>query len=216
MKRLEKATGGKITDTLEDIAQLGYAGLVQERKVGDNEMIFVENSKNPKAVSILLRGSIEHVVDEMDRAVNDALKVVSLTLENNQVVAGGGAPEAELAMALRDYATTFGGREQLSVRAFANAMEIIPKTLIENTGGDPLDKIVELRSAHESGDKNAGISADGEVRDMLALNVVDPLRVKLNAVESATEAANMILRIDDIIAASSETPDLGGAGPEMY
>jgi archaeal chaperonin len=216
MKRLEKATGGKITDTLEDISQLGYAGLVQERKVGDNEMIFVEDSKNPKAVSILLRGSIEHVVDEMDRAVNDALKVVSLTLENNQVVAGGGAPETELAMALRDYATTFGGREQLSVRAFANAMEIIPKTLIENTGGDPLDKLVELRSAHESGDKNAGISADGEVRDMLALNVVDPLRVKLNAVESATEAANMILRIDDIIAASGESPDLGGAGPEMY
>jgi len=215
MKRLEKATGGKITDTLEDITQLGHAGLVQERKVGDNEMIFVEESKNPKAVSILLRGSIEHVVDEMDRAVNDALKVVALTLENNQVLAGGGAPEIELAMALRDYATTFGGREQLSVRAFANAMEIIPKTLVENSGGDPLDKLVELRSAHESGDKNAGIAADGEVRDMLALNVIDPLRVKLNAVESATEAANMILRIDDIIAASSEQPDLGGEGPGM-
>jgi thermosome len=215
MKRLEKATGGKITDTLEDITQLGHAGLVQERKVGDNEMIFVEESKNPKAVSILLRGSIEHVVDEMDRAVNDALKVVALTLENNQVLAGGGAPEIELAMALRDYATTFGGREQLSVRAFANAMEIIPKTLVENSGGDPLDKLVELRSAHESGDKNAGIAADGEIRDMLALNVIDPLRVKLNAVESATEAANMILRIDDIIAASSEQPDLGGEGPGM-
>lgn len=215
MKRLEKATGGKITDTLEDITQLGHAGLVQERKVGDNEMIFVEESKNPKAVSILLRGSIEHVVDEMDRAVNDALKVVALTLENNQVLAGGGAPEIELAMALRDYATTFGGREQLSVRAFANAMEIIPKTLVENSGGDPLDKLVELRSAHESGDKNAGIAADGEVRDMLALNVIDPLRVKLNAVESATEAANMILRIDDIIAAGSEQPDLGGEGPGM-
>jgi len=111
-------------------------------------------------------------------------------------------------MTLRDYATTFGGREQLSVRAFANAMEIIPKTLIENAGGDPLDKIVELRSAHESGDRNAGISVDGEVRDMLALNVVDPLRVKLNAVESAMETANMILRIDDVIAASTETPDL--------
>ena len=216
MKRLEKATGGKITDTLEDITQLGHAGLVQERKVGDNEMIFVEESKNPKAVSILLRGSIEHVVDEMDRAVNDALKVVALTLENNQVLAGGGAPEIELAMALRDYATTFGGREQLSVRAFANAMEIIPKTLVENSGGDPLDKLVELRSAHESGDKNAGIAADGEIRDMLALNVIDPLRVKLNAVESATEAANMILRIDDIIAAGSEQPDLGGEGPGMY
>jgi thermosome, various subunits, archaeal len=216
MKRLEKATGGKITDTLEDMTQLGHAGLVQERKVGDNEMIFVEESKNPKAVSILLRGSIEHVVDEMDRAVNDALKVVALTLENNQVLAGGGAPEIELAMALRDYATTFGGREQLSVRAFANAMEIIPKTLVENSGGDPLDKLVELRSAHESGDKNAGIAADGEVRDMLALNVIDPLRVKLNAVESATEAANMILRIDDIIAAGSEQPDLGGEGPGMY
>jgi len=216
MKRLEKATGGKITDTMEDIAQLGYAGLVQERKVGDNEMIFVENSQNPKAVSILLRGSIEHVVDEMDRAVNDALKVVSLTLENNQVLAGGGAPEIELAMTLRDYATTFGGREQLSVRAFSNAMEIIPKTLVENAGGDSLDKIVELRSAHESGDRSAGISVDGEVRDMLALNVVDPLRVKLNAIESATEAANMILRIDDIISAGTEKPEPGGESPEMY
>ncbi len=179
-------------------------------------MIFVEKTQNPKAVSILLRGSIEHVVDEMDRAVNDALKVVSLTLEKNQVLAGGGAPEIELAMTLRDYATTFGGREQLSVRAFANAMEIIPKTLIENAGGDPLDKIVELRSAHESGDRNAGISLDGEVRDMLALNVVDPLRVKLNAVESAMETANMILRIDDVIAASTEQPELGGESPEMY
>ncbi|MGZ4932420.1 MAG: thermosome subunit beta, partial [Halobacteriota archaeon] len=167
MKRLEKATGGKITDTLEDIAQLGYAGLVQERKIGDNEMLFIEEGQNPKACSILLRGSIEHVVDEMDRAVNDALKVVSLTLENNKVVAGGGAPEIELAMKLRDYATTFGGREQLSIRAFANAMEIIPKTLIENAGGDPLDKIVELRSAHEKGGTSAGISANGDVKDML-------------------------------------------------
>jgi len=216
MKRLEKATGGKITDTLEDISQLGYAGLVHEKKVGDNEMLFVENGQNPKACSILLRGSIEHVVDEMDRAVNDALKVVALTLENNKVVAGGGAPEVELSMQLRDYATTFGGREQLSIRAFANATEIIPKTLIENAGGDPLDKIVELRSAHESGDKSMGISVDGDVKDMLALDVVDPLRIKLNAIESATEAAVMILRIDDVIAAGAEKPGAEGEAPEMY
>ncbi len=215
MKRLEKATGGKITDTLEDIEQLGYAGLVQERKVGDNEMLFIEEGQNPKACSILLRGSIEHVVDEMDRAVNDALKVVSLTLENNEVVPGGGAPEIELAMKLRDYATTFGGREQLSVRAFANAMEIIPKTLIENAGGDPLDKIVELRSAHETGNTSAGISVNGEVTDMLSLNVVDPVRVKLNAIESANEATIMILRIDDVIAASTSEGGEGG-GPGMY
>jgi len=216
MKRLEKATGGKITDTLEDISQLGYAGLVHEKKVGDNEMLFVENGQNPKACSILLRGSIEHVVDEMDRAVNDALKVVALTLENNRVVAGGGAPEVELSMQLRDYATTFGGREQLSIRAFANATEIIPKTLIENAGGDPLDKIVELRSAHESGGKSLGISVDGDVKDMLALNVVDPLRIKLNAIESATEAAVMILRIDDVIAAGAEKSGAEGETPEMY
>ncbi|MGZ4947435.1 MAG: thermosome subunit beta [Halobacteriota archaeon] len=216
MKRLEKATGGKITDTLEDIAQLGYAGLVQERKIGDNEMLFIEEGQNPKACSILLRGSIEHVVDEMDRAVNDALKVVSLTLENNKVVAGGGAPEIELAMKLRDYATTFGGREQLSIRAFANAMEIIPKTLIENAGGDPLDKIVELRSAHEKGGTSAGISANGDVKDMLSLDVVDPVRVKLNAIESATEAAIMILRIDDVIAASTEREGGEGGSPGMY
>jgi len=216
MKRLEKATGGKITDTLEDISQLGYAGLVHEKKVGDNEMLFVENGQNPKACSILLRGSIEHVVDEMDRAVNDALKVVALTLENNRVVAGGGAPEVELSMQLRDYATTFGGREQLSIRAFANATEIIPKTLIENAGGDPLDKIVELRSAHESGGKSLGISVDGDVKDMLALNVVDPLRIKLNAIESATEAAVTILRIDDVIAAGAEKSGAEGETPEMY
>ncbi|MGZ4914975.1 MAG: thermosome subunit beta [Halobacteriota archaeon] len=216
MKRLEKATGGKITDTLEDIAQLGAAGLVQERKIGDNEMLFVEEGQNPKACSILLRGSIEHVVDEMDRAVNDALKVVSLTLENNKVVAGGGAPEIELAMKLRDYATTFGGREQLSVRAFANAMEIIPKTLIENAGEDPLDRIVELRSAHEQGNTSAGISVDGDVTDMLSLNVVDPVRVKMNAIESATEAAIMILRIDDVIAASAGKEEPEGGSPGMY
>ncbi|MGZ4912874.1 MAG: thermosome subunit beta [Halobacteriota archaeon] len=216
MKRLEKATGGKITDTLEDIAQLGAAGLVQERKIGDNEMLFVEEGQNPKACSILLRGSIEHVVDEMDRAVNDALKVVSLTLENNKVVAGGGAPEIELAMKLRDYATTFGGREQLSVRAFANAMEIIPKTLIENAGEDPLDRIVELRSAHEQGNTSAGISVDGDVTDMLSLNVVDPVRVKMNAIESATEAAIMILRIDDVIAASAGREEPEGGSPGMY
>ncbi len=216
MKRLEKATGGKITDTLEDIGQLGSAGLVQERKVGDNEMLFIEEGQNPKACSILLRGSIEHVVDEMDRAVHDALKVVSLTLEKNEVVAGGGAPEIELAMKLRDYATTFGGREQLSVRAFANAMEIIPKTLIENAGGDPLDKIVELRSAHEKGDTTAGISINCDVTDMLSLNVVDPVRVKLNAIESANEAAIMILRIDDVIAASTGKEEGEGGGPGMY
>jgi thermosome len=215
MKRLERATGGRITDTIEDITQLGSADLVIERKVGDNEMIFVEECKNPKACSILLRGSIEHVVDELDRAVHDALKVVSLTLEESKILPGGGAPEIELAMRLRDYAPTIGGREQLSIKAFANAIEVIPKTLIENAGQDPLDKLVEARSAHEAGNSNAGISMDGDVMNMMDLNVVDPLRVKTNAIESAAETAIMILRIDDIIAAGE-----GGAGgkgglPEM-
>jgi thermosome len=213
MKRLERATGGRITDTIEDITQLGSAELVMERKVGDNEMIFVEECKNPKACSILLRGSIEHVVDELDRAVHDALKVVSLTLEESKILPGGGAPEIELAMKLRDYATTVGGREQLSIKAFANAIEIIPKTLIENAGQDPLDKLVEARSAHEAGNRNAGISMDGDVTNMMDLNVIDPLRVKTNAIESAAETAIMILRIDDIIAAGA----MGGKGglPEM-
>ncbi len=213
MKRLERATGGRITDTIEDITQLGSAELVIERKVGDNEMIFVEECKNPKACSILLRGSIEHVVDELDRAVHDALKVVSLTLEESKILPGGGAPEMELAMKLRDYATTVGGREQLSINAFANAIEVIPKTLIENAGHDPLDKLVEARSAHEAGNRNAGISMDGDVMNMMDLNVVDPLRVKTNAIESAAETAIMILRIDDVIAAGA----MGGKGglPEM-
>jgi thermosome len=213
MKRLERATGGRITDTIEDITQLGSAELVIERKVGDNEMIFVEECKNPKACSILLRGSIEHVVDELDRAVHDALKVVSLTLEESKILPGGGAPEMELAMKLRDYATTVGGREQLSIKAFANAIEVIPKTLIENAGQDALDKLVEARSAHEAGNRNAGISMDGDVANMMDLNVIDPLRVKTNAIESAAETAIMILRIDDIIAAGA----MGGKGglPEM-
>ena len=213
MKRLERATGGKITDTIEDITQLGSAGLVIERKVGDNEMIFVEECPNPKACSILLRGSIEHVVDELDRAVHDALKVVSLTLEDSKVLPGGGAPEIELSMKLRDYATTVGGREQLSIKAFANAIEVIPKTLVENAGQDPLDKLVEARSAHEAGNRDAGISMNGEVKNMMALNVIDPLKVKINAIESATEAAIMIIRIDDVIAAGA----MGGGGglPEM-
>jgi thermosome len=213
MKRLERATGGRITDTIEDITQLGSAELVIERKVGDNEMIFVEECKNPKACSILLRGSIEHVVDELDRAVHDALKVVSLTLEESKILPGGGAPEMELAMKLRDYATTVGGREQLSIKAFANAIEVIPKTLIENAGQDALDKLVEARSAHEAGNRNAGISMDGDVANMMDLNVIDPLRVKTNAIESAAETAIMILRIDDIIAAGA----MGGKGglPEI-
>jgi len=213
MKRLERATGGKITDTIEDITQLGSAGLVIERKVGDNEMIFVEECPNPKACSILLRGSIEHVVDELDRAVHDALKVVSLTLEENKVLPGGGAPEIELSMKLRDYATTVGGREQLSIKAFANAIEVIPKTLVENAGQDPLDKLVEAKSAHEAGNRDAGISMNGEVKNMMDLNVIDPLKVKINAIESATEAAIMIIRIDDVIAAGA----MGGRGglPEM-
>jgi len=213
MKRLERATGAKITDTIEDITQLGSAGLVIERKVGDNEMIFVEECQNPKACSILLRGSIEHVVDELDRAVHDALKVVSLTLEDNKVLPGGGAPEIELSMKLRDYATTVGGREQLSIRAFANAIEVIPKTLVENAGHDPLDKLVEAKSAHEAGNSDAGISMNGEVKNMIDLNIIDPLKVKINAIESATEAAIMIIRIDDVIAAGA----MGGKGglPEM-
>lgn len=213
MKRLERATGGRITDTIEDVTRLGSAELVIERKVGDNEMIFVEECKNPKACSILLRGSIEHVVDELDRAVHDALKVVSLTLEEGKILPGGGAPEMELAMKLRDYATTVGGREQLSIKAFANAIEVIPKTLIENAGQDPLDKLVEARSAHEAGNRNAGISMDGDVANMMDLDVIDPLRVKTNAIESAAETAIMILRIDDIIAAGAIEGK--GGPPEM-
>jgi thermosome len=215
MKKLASATGGKIQTSLEEIAaqDLGKAGLVEERKIGGEEMIFVEDCQNPKAVSILLRGGTDHVVDELERGMHDALKVVAVALEDGKYVAGGGAAEIELALKLRDYAASVGGREQLAIQAFADAIEVIPRSLAENAGLDPIDMLVALRSAHEKGQKNAGLDVfKGEPTDMLKAGVIEPLRVKTQAISSGTESATMILRIDDVIASSRDSMPAGGGG----
>jgi len=215
MKKLASATGGKVLTTLEEIRpeDLGAAGVVEERKIGGEEMIFVENCKNPKSVSILLRGGTEHVVDELERGMNDALRVTACAVEDGKYVAGGGATEIELALRLRDYAATVGGREQLAIQAFAEAVEVIPRALAENAGLDPIDMLVALRSAHEAGNKYAGLDVfKGEPTDMLKASVIEPLRIKTQAISSATESATMILRIDDVIASSAAAAPPGGGG----
>ncbi len=212
MEKLARATGGRVITSIHEISKddLGKAGLVEERKVGDEKMTFVEQCDNPKSVSIILRGGSEHVVDELARAMEDALRVVGVALEDKMLVPGGGAPEVELALRLRAFASTVGGREQLAIEAFADAMEIIPKTLAENAGLDQIDSLVALRSAHEKGQKSSGLGIDtGKPVDMLKLGVVEPIRVKTQAINSATETAVMILRIDDVIASKSGS---GGAG----
>jgi thermosome len=213
MEKLARATGGRVVTSIHEISKddLGKAGLVEERKVSDEKMTFVKDCENPKSVSIILRGGTEHVVDELDRAMEDALRVVGVALEDNMLVAGGGAPEVELALRLRAYASTVGGREQLAIESFADSMEIIPKTLAENAGLDQIDALVALRSAHEKGMKGAGLDMDtGKPVEMLKLGVVEPLRVKTQAIKSATEVAVMILRIDDVIASKSGPGGMGG------
>ncbi|MDD1673192.1 MAG: TCP-1/cpn60 chaperonin family protein [Methanomicrobiales archaeon] len=219
MEKLARATGASVVSSIDAITpkELGKAGLVEERKVSGEAMIFIEKCENPKAVSIIVRGGTEHVVDELERALDDALNVVAVALEDKKFVAGGGAPEIEVSLKLRDYAASVGGRAQLAIEAFASAMEIIPRTLAENAGLDPIDMLVELRAAHEKNKKNVGIQVfTGKTADMLKEGVVEPLRVKTQAVSSASEAATMILRIDDVIAASKmskeEAPMPPGGG----
>ncbi|HPY60191.1 MAG TPA: thermosome subunit alpha [Methanospirillum sp.] len=218
MEKLNRATGASIISSIDAIqgSELGYAGIVEERKISGEEMIFVEECKNPKAVSIIVRGGTEHVVAELDRAFEDAIRVVGVVLEDKKCVAGGGAPETELSLRLREYAASVGGRAQLAIEAFATALEIIPRTLAENAGLDPIDMLVELRAAHEKGQKTVGLNVmEAKPADMHKEGVVEPLRVKTQAIASAAEAAVMILRIDDIIAsARSAAPDMppGGMG----
>ncbi len=215
MEKLARATGGRIVTDLDDLKSedLGTAGLVEERKVGDDKMIFVEKCKNPRSVAILIRAGLERMVDEAERAMHDALSVVSDVIENNKIVAGGGAIEAEIAKHLRDYATTVGGREQLAIEAFAESIEIIPKTLAENAGLEPIDIMVELRAAHEKTDGQfMGIDVyNGKIVNMYEKGVIEPLTVKEQAIKSAAEAASMILRIDDVIAASKPKEEEKGA-----
>lgn len=205
MGKLSKATGGRVVTKLEDIdvKELGYAGRVEERLItGEEELLFIEKCKNPKALTILLRGSGHTSIDEYERALHDALRVVGVVVEDKKVVPGGGASEVELGLRLRDYAATVGGREQLAIEAFARSLDVIPRTLAENGGLDPIDMLVELRSKHEKKDgKNYGLDVfQGKAVDMLKAGVMEPLRVKTQAIGSATEAAAMILRIDDVIA----------------
>ncbi|MEM2936393.1 MAG: thermosome subunit beta [Candidatus Bathyarchaeia archaeon] len=206
MEKLARATGGKVITNLEDLKaeDLGQAGLVEERKIGDDKMIFVEKCRDPRSVAVLIRAGLERMVEEAERAMNDALSVVADVTEHNKIVAGGGAIEAEIAKELRDYATKVGGREQLAIEAFANAIEIVPKTLAENAGLDPIDILVALRSAHEKAEGQVmGVDVfTGKVVDMHENGVIEPVRVKEQAIKSATEAASMILRIDDVIAAT--------------
>jgi len=215
MEKLARATGGSLVSSIDAInkEELGKAGLVEERKVGGEEMTFVEKCKNPKAVSIIVKGGTEHVVDELERAIHDALRVVGVVFEDKKVVAGGGAPETELSLRLSEYAATVGGKEQLAIEAFAKALEIIPRTLAENAGLDPIDMLVEIRASHEKGKKTFGLNVfEGKAVDMKAAGVVEPLRVKTQAISSAAEAAVMILRIDDVIASSKAPEPAPGAG----
>ena len=207
MERLFRATGAAIVSNLKELhsSDLGYAGVVREEKTGDEEMIFVEKCRNPKAVTLLLCGGTEHVAEEMCRAVTDALGDVAASLKEGKVVAGAGAIEMELAKELRRYARTLSGREQLAVNAFAEAMEVIPRTLAENAGLDPIDVLTELRSAHDQNQTWAGINVfTGKVMDAWKYGVIEPLKIKTQAISSAAEVAEMILRIDDVILGGSE------------
>ena len=224
---LSKATGGKIISNIDSMSKkdLGFAGLVEVRKIGDDDMTFVTGCKNPKAVSILVRAGSEHVADEIERNLDDAIGVVSLVYKDGKIVTGGGAAEIELALKLRKFAPRVGGREQMAIEAFANAIEVVPSTLAENAGLDVIDTLMGLRKSHTKKGRNqhAGLDAfTGKVVNMQSRNVVEPLRVKTQAVSSATDVATMILRIDDVIASKQpEGPEpdgsdgMGAAGPGM-
>jgi len=205
MKKIAKATGAKIITNLKEISKedLGYAGAVEERKVGNDEFTYIMECKNPKAVTILVRGGTEHVTNEIERAVSDAVGDVAAALKDGKVVAGAGASEVELALGLRKYADSLSGREQLAVNAFADAMEVIPRTLVENAGLDPIDTLTDLKAAHAKKQKWAGIDVfSGKVMDAWKRGVIEPLKIKTQAISSASEVAVMILRIDDVIASS--------------
>jgi thermosome len=215
ISKLAKATGAKIVTNLDDSSprDLGYAGLVEERKIAGEAMTFVRNCKNPKAVTILIRGGTEHVIDEVERAVEDALGDLAAVIEIGKVVAGGGSPEIEVSKELLKHSAGLSGREQLAVRAFAEALEVIPRTLAENGGLDPIDVLINIKAAHEEGKRWAGVDVStGKIVDMQQAEVLEPLKVKTQAVKSASEVAVMILRIDDVIAAGKLSKSAGPAG----
>ena len=211
LQKLARATGGKIVTGIKELSSsdLGLAEKVDERKVGEDKMTFVTGCKNPRSVSILIRGGTEHVTQEVERSLHDALKVVGSVLEDGVVCPGGGATEIDLAVRLRKWAGTVGGREQLAVEAFAQSLESVPWALAENGGYDSINVLIDLRSAHDGAqaNKNVGINlSDGKTADMWKLHVIEPLRVKRQALTSAAEVATMVLRIDDIIASKKSSP----------
>ncbi len=220
MEKLAKATGARIVSKVKEMekADLGTAALVEERKIGDDEMTFVTGTENPKAISLLLRGGTEHVVDEIERSVDDAISVARAAVEDGTMVTGGGSVHTHLSLGLRDYAASVGGREQIAIEAFATALEVVPRTLAENAGLDPIDTLIDLRNAHQAGKRTHGINIyTGKVVDMKKLDVLEPLRVTRQALNSATDAAVMVLRIDDVIAATGfkgGPPGAGGPGGE--
>ncbi|MCC7571547.1 TCP-1/cpn60 chaperonin family protein [Candidatus Micrarchaeota archaeon] len=213
LEKLARATGARIVSSLDDLAEedLGKAGKIHEEKISGESMVFIEECESAKAVTLFLRASTEHVVNEVERAIVDAMGAVSSAIEDGSYVTGGGSIEIELANELRTYANEVGGREQLAVQAFAEALEIIPKTLAESTGMDAIDTLVALRTGHTKGEKSLGVSVHaGKNEDMEKLGVIEPTRVKKQAISSATEAATMVLRIDDIIASKGKS-----GGPQM-
>jgi thermosome len=216
MKKLSKATGGRIVTNLDDLTpkELGRADLVEERKVGTDDMTFVTGCKKARAVTILIRGGTEHVVDEAERIVHDALRTVAATVEDGKALPGGGSSDIELSLSLRNYASSVGGREQLAIEAFAQALEVVPRTLAENAGLDTIDVLIKLRAAHgKKGGASKGVDfVTGDPKDMVEAHVIEPLRVKKQALESATDVASMILRIDDVIASKKSPPPPPGGG----
>ena len=215
IEKVARATGAKIVTSLRDLKPdyLGYAELVEERRVGEDKMVFIEGAKNPRSVTILIRGGFERLVEEADRALHDALSAVADAVMDGKIVAGGGATEEEVARRLREYAKTVVGKEQLAVEAFIKALESLPQTLAYNAGLDPIEVLMKLRSAHEAGQKWAGIDLDsGDIVDMWEKGVVEPSRVKANAFKAGTEVSSLILRIDDVIAAKKEKEE--GKGPK--
>ncbi len=218
IEKVARAIGANLITSVDDFdaSDIGSAGLVEIKGHGEDKMLFITECSNPRAVSILIRGGTEHVLDSTERALEDGLRAVSAAIEDEKLVAGAGSPETELALKLREFASTLKGREQLAVEKFAQALEIIPKTLAENAGLDPIDMLAELRSQHESGNSDFGLNVYiGKAEDMWKNGVIEPLRVKTQAINSATEAAVMILRIDDVLAATGGTPGGEACGAGM-
>ena len=218
MIKLSKATDGRVISNLDDLTEkdLGSADLAHQKKVESDKWVFIEGCKHPQSVTLLIRGGTQRVIDEVDRSIHDSLMVVKDVIEKPEIVAGGGAPESFAAAQLKDWADNFDGREQLAIKKYAEALEVIPLTISENAGMDPIDTMATLRSKQSQGQKWTGIDAKNtKIADMMAINVVEPIAVKEQIIKSATEAACMILRIDDVIAVSGGPGGGGGGMPPM-